>query len=223
MEAGGPVSVLAAERGEMCATIPPGWATPSQRCHPCWTPPCNLTLHLGLASWQESLSTRVFIPGAANIQSAALAEMLGASSLPKSPSDLPWAHVSTARPAEQKSWGLWLRNNDALIWTAWWNSSPRPHPAEQDGWPFFWSSRLCYGDPKSAFNHNMKNHSPLLPILASAKKKKKDKHSLFRRWKLALSCLLLSGKEQQTYYYFAIFSPNFIFQPAYVFGRLLDF
>ena len=38
---------------------------------------------------QEILSTRVFIPGAANIQFAFLAEMLGASSLSKSPSDHP--------------------------------------------------------------------------------------------------------------------------------------
>lgn len=37
-----------------------------------------------------------------------------------------------------------------------------------------------------------------------------------------MSRLLLTGKEQQIGYYFAMFSPNFIFQPAYGFYRMLE-
>lgn len=75
-----------------------------------------------------------------------------------------------------------------------WKFIPSAAPCRTEWLTFQLKQLLCYGDPKAAFNQNLKSHYAPLPTLASAKKKK-DKQSLFRRWKLALSCLLLTGKE----------------------------
>lgn len=115
--------------------------------------PYNLHLDFGIfLVLQESPSTQGFHSWGRKHSVHLLAEMHWAKSLsttPRSPSsDDSWARVSTARSAEWKSCRLWLRNSNALIWTGWLNSSPQPHPAEQDGWPFCWSRLLCHGDPK---------------------------------------------------------------------------
>lgn len=166
---------------------------------------------------QESPGTQIFIPGAANIQFTFLAEMFGASSLYKSPSDhsvlfpehtFPW-HVLLSRKIE---------GSDSEIEMPWF------------GWADEIRTLSCTPQNRMSdlsAEENMKKtlHSPNICLCQKEKGNKKatNSHCLGGgKLPCAWSCLLLTGKEQQMYY-FAVYSPNFIFQPAYVFCRLQDF
>lgn len=149
--------------------------------------------------------------------------MFGASSLSKSPSDHPVIFPEHTFPQH----GLLSRKtegSDSEIEMPWFGQADEIHPLGHAP-----QNRMADLSTEAACSAMATQNQRLIKIWKITTlsfqyfplpKRKKDKHSLSRRWQLALSCLLLTGKEQQTYYYFAMFSPNFIFQPVYAFCRL---